>query len=271
MGAVYLLLLHPLVLTPLFWWLDKKYGDAVYRWLPDVSWGGWSLSNSVPLVWVVEHWGALNWTWFLLFVSLLFIQMFRESRQERRQFEPTTLLHGLPPSLDLDGVLDIDPIPVLLPIPGSKLEGANCDWFLLLRNVDIRSRSQEPLRLNITFVIATPTVGVTPELRLQENGDWGPVKDRLLAPFDLPWLRCPLELRSGETRRGNLGFSLRLGRAERGILSQIAYPLQFRIHQQSGHQDAHPDFPFACSLEVIDQFSGRRLVRHVPGTKETSF
>jgi hypothetical protein len=31
MGLVYVLVLHPLVLTPLVWWLDKKYGQAIYE------------------------------------------------------------------------------------------------------------------------------------------------------------------------------------------------------------------------------------------------
>lgn len=173
------------------------------------------------------------------------------------------------PGLDLSPDLEIV-LPGLVAIPGNQLEGAKFEWLLLLRDVFVHSLSHEPLRLQITLVLATPGLEIG-EFRIREDEIYFPetLKNKRLTNIDSPWLRSPLDVRPGQTKKGPLGFALYLPRSdEKGPWAATKEAIRSRIYQQQGHEDAHPNFPFSCSLEVVDQLSGRRLIKRVPGTKD---
>ena len=53
------------------WWLDKAYGDDLYRWFTG--------AGTPLLTWIADHWVGINVFAFLAFIGVLLYRMWRES------------------------------------------------------------------------------------------------------------------------------------------------------------------------------------------------
>ncbi len=55
----------------ILWYLDKRMGNRAYQWIQDHQPGVGT---------IIEHWGLINASAFLILLGFLFVQMWRESR-----------------------------------------------------------------------------------------------------------------------------------------------------------------------------------------------
>jgi hypothetical protein len=73
------LLIGFLLSPPIQWFLDKLFGEAVFRWLMSLLAGAPEMLLS-GFHWLASNWTQISWVIFLLWVAYLLYQMWRETR-----------------------------------------------------------------------------------------------------------------------------------------------------------------------------------------------